>query len=52
MGHNGDGQSDPRQHRSVGISDGLDFPDDGAVGLEVMLCRGQYIMTCTIAESL
>lgn len=52
MGHHRDGQSDPRQHRPVGIPDGMGFPDGGAVDLEVMLCRGQYIMTCMIAGSL
>lgn len=31
---------------------GLGLPDGGADDLEVMLCRGQYIMTCMIAGSL
>ena len=52
MGHNRDGQSDPAQHRPLGLPDGLGLSDGGADDLEVMLCRGQYIMTCMIAESL
>ena len=52
VGHNRDSQSDLAQHRPLGLPDGLGFPDGGADGLEVMLCRGQYIMTCMIAGSL
>ena len=36
MGHNGDGQSDPRQYRPLGVPDGLGIPDGGAVVLEVI----------------
>ena len=52
MGHNRDNQFDAAQYRPMGLPHGLGLPDGGADDLEVMLCRGQYIMTCMIAGSL